>query len=69
MGIETHSERQKRLADEEAARLASENSFISKLLQITLLHLRLLLYILLKSQLDITEVTYSLIQDGVLLQV
>lgn len=27
MGIETHSERQKRLADEEAARLASENSF------------------------------------------
>lgn len=27
MGIETHSERQKRLADQEAARLASENSF------------------------------------------
>lgn len=27
MGIETHSERQKRLTDEEAARLASENSF------------------------------------------
>ena len=27
MGIETHSEKQKRLADEEAARLASENSF------------------------------------------
>lgn len=27
LGIETHSEKQKRLADEEAARLASENSF------------------------------------------
>lgn len=30
LGMETHSERQKRLADEEAARLASENSFYKK---------------------------------------
>lgn len=30
LGIETHSEKQKRLADEEAARLASENSFYKK---------------------------------------